>query len=154
MRDKSFQLNKEKRALARTTYLRIQKLMSASTSDTKTEISLKLRKGNQELEISEKAVNLLTDLLKEAVGSVTLGKMESQKYISTQQAAEFLQVSRPYVVKLIEEGKLPHKKVGTHRRLLLEDVEKYKAKIEKKRKKQLDFLAKQAQDLNLGYDEW
>ena len=152
MKERSIFLNREKRALARKIYLRIHELMSTNTADAEEKNSLSLRKGNQEVEISEKAMNLLTELLREASGNVMLGKTENHREVSTQQAAELLQVSRPYVVKLIEEGKLPHKKVGTHRRLLLEDVEVYKLQMEEIRKEQLDFLARQAQELNLGYD--
>jgi excisionase family DNA binding protein len=71
--------------------------------------------------------------------------------LSTQQAADMLGVSRPFVVKLLEEGQIPFEKVGTHRRIQLSDLKAYEQKQEAIRSQQLDFLARQAQDLNLGY---
>ena len=72
--------------------------------------------------------------------------------ISTQQAAGILNVSRPYVVKLLEEGMIPFKKVGRHRRILLKDVLIYANQQKETRKENLQFLTQQAQELNLGYE--
>jgi excisionase family DNA binding protein len=63
--------------------------------------------------------------------------------LTTQQAAELLGVSRPHVVKLIEKGELPHQKVGTHRRILLEDVLRYR---EARRQAQYAALAELYRD--------
>ncbi len=71
--------------------------------------------------------------------------------ISTQQAAEMLNVSRPHIVKLLEKEELPYHKVGTHRRIKLKDLEEYREKMDKKRRKLLEELAKQAQELDMGY---
>lgn len=73
-------------------------------------------------------------------------------YISIQQAADILNVSRPHVVKLLEEGIIPFKKVGSHRRMLLEDVLVYANHQKETRKENLQFLTQQAQELNLGYE--
>lgn len=60
-------------------------------------------------------------------------------------------MSRPYFVDLLEVGKLPHLKVGTHRRVLLEDVLNYKRQVDTKRREALRELSAQAQELNLSY---
>ena len=76
----------------------------------------------------------------------------SDSEISTQQAASILNVSRPRVGKLLEEGKIPFKKTGSYRRILLEDLLDYANQRNETRKEQLQFLAQQAQELNLGYE--
>jgi excisionase family DNA binding protein len=62
-----------------------------------------------------------------------------------------LNVSRPHLIKLLEDKQIPFKKVGSHRRVLLKDITEYLDQLAKQREDQLDFLSKQAQDLNLGY---
>jgi excisionase family DNA binding protein len=75
----------------------------------------------------------------------------SDTAIGTQDAAEYLDVSRPYVVRLLEKSEIPFSKVGTNRRIKVSDLVAYQKGMKAIRKKQLRFLAQQAQDLNLGY---
>lgn len=82
--------------------------------------------------------------------SVTLFPSDAE--ISTQEAADLLNVSRPYVVSLLKKGDIPFTKVGTHRRILLSDIIAYDKQLQKNRNSKLNFLAKQAQELNLGYE--
>lgn len=77
----------------------------------------------------------------------------SDATVGTQEAADYLEVSRPYVVRLLEKGEIPFSKVGTHRRIKVSDLVAYQKKIKATRSKKLNFLAKQAQELNLGYSK-
>ena len=71
--------------------------------------------------------------------------------LTTQQAADYLNVSRPFVVKLMETGKLPFVKVGRHRRVKFSEVKKYEKRRNKKVDENLKELAKLSQEMNLGY---
>ena len=71
--------------------------------------------------------------------------------LTTQQVAERLGVSRPHVVSLIESGKLVGAKVGTHRRVLLAELEAYQARETAHRSKALTALVRQTRKLGLGY---
>jgi excisionase family DNA binding protein len=70
---------------------------------------------------------------------------------STQQAADFLKVSRPFLIKLLETGEITFRKVGKHRRVRFEDLLSFKQRIDEKRLKILAKLAEQAQELDLVY---
>lgn len=97
------------------------------------------------------AVRLLISLLSEmaAGNAVTLIPIHAE--LTTQQAADLLGVSRPFLIKQIQDGEIPFRKVGTHRRILFKDVMQYKRKIDADRLKTLGELTDQAQELNMGY---
>ncbi len=74
-----------------------------------------------------------------------------EEEISTQAAADMLNISRPHLVKLLEQGDIPFQKTGKHRRVKLKDLQEYERKLQVTRNSQLDFLARQGQHLKMGY---
>ena len=72
--------------------------------------------------------------------------------LTTQQAAALLGVSRPFFVKLLESGALPFHVTGTHRRVYLKDLSTYKEQRDRERRKALDQMAKETEELGL-YDK-
>ncbi len=115
-------------------------------------VKIKIQETGEFITIPKKALSLLSTIIQNMAEGKTISIVPSNSEISTQQAAEMLNVSRPHLIKLLESNKIPFKKVGSHRRILLQDILKYKERQSKERETQLDFLAKQAQDLNLGYE--
>lgn len=116
--------------------------------------SVKIKIGETEefIAIPKNALSLLSSIISMMSSGKSVTLMPTDTEMSTQQAAQVLKVSRPHLIKILKSGEIPFRKVGSHRRILLQDVIAYTVKIEKEREKQLLFLTKQAQELNLGYE--
>lgn len=121
------------------------------SSFTKSDLRVRIPETNEDITLPAPAVRLLVEMLSEMAegNAVTLVPIHAE--LSTQQAAEVVGVSRPFLVKLLEDGRLPFRKVGTHRRVLFKDLMAYKRRIDKNRLETLDKLAAQAQELDMGY---
>ncbi len=79
--------------------------------------------------------------------SITL--VPRHKELTTQQAAEVLNISRPFLIKLLDRGEMPYRREGTHRRIALEDVLDYRDRRSAKRQRGIEHLAQRSQDLNI-----
>lgn len=114
-------------------------------------IEILIKNTGEIIHVPKKAYKLLIEILEQmALGnSITLVSGDSD--LTTQQAAEILNVSRPFLVKLLEDGEIPYTKTGSHRRVRLSDLMEYNRILKSNQRKNLDLLAKQAQELNLGY---
>ena len=106
-----------------------------------------LRFEGATVEIPSIAADLLLRLLKNlaAGNAVTIFPIHAE--LTTQQVADLLGVSRPYIIKQIEEGHLPYRMVGAHRRVLFADFMTYKRKADQDRTAAIDELSAQGQEL-------
>jgi excisionase family DNA binding protein len=99
------------------------------------------------------AVAMLMDILEAMAAGRGITLIPENAELTTVQAADILNVSRPFLIKLLEEGEIPHRRVGTHRRILMEDVMAYKQAIDQEREAVLDQLVEDAQDQEMGYSQ-
>jgi excisionase family DNA binding protein len=104
-----------------------------------------------EVTLPSEALHLLIRVLTHMANGHAVTVMPVQAELTTQQAADLLGVSRPYLVRLLEDGRIPFHKVGTHRRVRAADVMQYKARRRGESRQVLDELTREAQDLGLGY---
>ncbi|HVE44729.1 MAG TPA: excisionase family DNA-binding protein [Gammaproteobacteria bacterium] len=111
------------------------------------------RKGGsvQQIHIPVAAISLLVKILREMANGSIVTLIPVHAELTTQQAADILNVSRPYLVDLLEKRKIPFHTVGSRRRVFANDLLRYKKKIDDARLKTLEELSKQAQDLDMGY---
>jgi excisionase family DNA binding protein len=107
--------------------------------------------GKFEIELSEGTFELIVRILTEMAKGNGIMVIPIHAELTTQQAADFLNVSRPFIIGLLEKGEIPFRTVGRHRRIRLEDIVNYKKIVETKRLATLNELAAQAQELNMGY---
>jgi len=133
--------------LARESAARIARLLQARPEADRARVQL----DGEEIILPREAVALLRDLLAEMAQGHAVNLIPVHAELTTQQAADLLNVSRPYLVKLLEEGRIPHSMVGTHRRVRLQDLIEYQRKQHADTDEALKELARQAQDLDMGY---
>ena len=105
--------------------------------------------GAEDVDIPKTAVRLLRRILEHmAHGSgVAVTALDSE--LTTRQAADLLQVSRTHLVHLLEEGRISFRKVGSHRRVRVEDLLAYRSETEFRRRVALDELTALDQELGL-----
>ena len=112
---------------------------------------VKIDNHEKTIKIPFSAIRLLVDILAQMAegNAVTLIPIHAE--LTTQEAANLLNVSRPYLIKLLEQGKIPFHKIGTHRRILFADLLAFKDKSNKDSQHALDQLTNLSQELGLGY---
>jgi excisionase family DNA binding protein len=117
------------------------------------EAAERLADGRLELsQLPDIAIQLLAQVLEELAKGRALAIVHVESDMTTNEAAEYLNVSRPYLVRLLDDGKIPFHRVGSHKRISFEAAKRYKEEQKKRSYAALAELQAEAQELNMGYD--
>lgn len=102
-----------------------------------------------EMDLPLPIVRLLVGALQEMAAGNAVTLLPVPTELTTQQAAEILRVSRPSLIKMLDEGKLPYRKVGAHRRIRYEDALLYIKNESARRAKVMEELVAETEKLGL-----
>ena len=119
--------------------------------DAASRVTIQKAGEDESIEVPKPVFEVLMKVLAIMSEGKAFALIPLDKELTTQQAADILNVSRPYFNKLLELGEIPHRKVGRNRRVRFGDLAQYKTKQEEKSRAALQELADQAQELDMGY---
>ncbi|TVQ14780.1 MAG: DNA-binding protein [Balneolaceae bacterium] len=134
--------------LAKRSLKSIRKLSKLYKNKTKS-IEFAVKEDGTAFELPVSALDDIETILKNLAEGKHSEIISEKQYLTTQQAADYLKVSRPFVIRLLEAGKLPFKKVGRHRRVLFSELKNYEEKQRRIALQKLQQLTKESQSLNL-----
>lgn len=133
--------------LARASASELSKLLAQRPQADRARVQL----DGIDLILPRHALALLRDVLTEMARGNAVTIVPTHAELTTQEAANLLNVSRPHLVKLLEEGKVPFTRTGSHRRIRYQDLMEYREQRDRESREAMDALTKQAQDLDMGY---
>lgn len=125
--------------------------MILATKSEIQEVTIQSDGETKKVELPVAAFRLFIDILANLSEGNAVQVVPVHAELTTQEAADLLMVSRPYLIQLLDRGQIKFRKVGTHRRVKYCDLRAFKQREEASRDSALDELAKQAQELNMGY---
>ncbi|WP_459556154.1 MerR family transcriptional regulator [Lacunimicrobium album] len=139
--------------LARDSSQQLSRCLDANLSEP-ARIRIKAKGASEEfVSIPASALRALQEILRHMANGDAIGLVPVHAELTTQQAADFLNVSRPFLVSQMEQGTIPFRKVGTHRRVLFSDLLEYKNSMNRNRLKALDELSAIDQQLGFGFED-
>jgi DNA binding domain, excisionase family len=112
---------------------------------------LRVNDGDDVVDAPVSALRMLVEILANIAEGRSVGLMPMNAELTTQQSAELLNVSRPFLISLIESGQIECHMVGTHRRIYARNVMAHKVQRDAEGREAMDALAAQAQELGMGY---
>jgi excisionase family DNA binding protein len=142
--------SKLEQKVAMESYSALASVIEQLDSD-KTEVEIEIEETKDKIVIPVRALKFLGEILKAMSQGKTFSIVPVATEVTTQKAAEILGCSRPHLVKLLEESKIEYTKVGKHRRIMFEDVLKYKKQMKEEQKKHLIDIMNFDEELGL-YD--
>ena len=139
---------KQEQRMAIESYSALSSILSQLKQD---DTEIEIEETNDRIKIPFKALKLLSEILKSMSEGNPISIVPIATEVTTQKAAEILGCSRPHLVKLLEQGEIDFTMVGRHRRILFEDVIKYKNEMKQKQKKHIIDIMNFDEELGL-YD--
>ena len=137
-------------SLGRESLKRISNISTSGNSD----LSIRIQNDEQlgaDIIVPASVLRLLKGILAEMAQGHGVALLPIQAELTTQQAADLLNVSRPYLIRLLEDRKIPFRLVGQHRRVRFDDLLTYQRKDDEERRRVADELTADAQELGMGY---
>lgn len=131
----------------------LRKLAHVLDNSQRQSIDVTLEPSGESITLPRHVALALREVLKNASTGQPISIVPDHEELTTQQAADLLNASRPYVVKLIDEGMLPGHKVGAHRRVYASDVEEYKRAREITTRKAANELTALSEEMGLYHSE-
>jgi excisionase family DNA binding protein len=126
--------------------------LMASLPDAKKTLLLKSADHEEvTVKLPEEALRIMHNVLMHMAAGEKLMLVPTHHELTTQEAADLLRVSRPYLVKLLEEGQIKYHNVGNRRKVRFDHLMTYREKMKKESREALDELTIQAQELGMGY---
>lgn len=148
MTNRKYELpSREEIDLARVSAAALTKLLQDLPDKDRANIKM----GNEDLIVPRQAIELLRDILAGMSAGKTINIVPMASELTTQQAADFLNVSRPYLIGLLEQGEISFTLVGSHRRIRFDDLLAYREKMVNNSKAAMAELMKLSQELGIGY---
>lgn len=139
--------DRQEAALARDSAAALSRLLRERPQEDRAHV----RMNGADLVLPRHAIELLRNLLTEMAQGNAVTIMPVHAELTTQEAANILNVSRPHLVKLLEQGDIPFYKVRTHRRIKLQDLIQYKRHRDQRSEAAMQALADQSQENDMGY---
>jgi len=119
---------------------------------TQSGFELRVSAGDQSVELPEALRLVLEQAAHELVRGNRVSLLPLGRMLTTRQAAEMLNVSRPFLIQLLEREEIPFEMVGTHRRVAIEDVLRYRAQRSERRREVLRALSEEADEVGIYTD--
>jgi excisionase family DNA binding protein len=141
----------EDREKAEKAFQGVASILKAANKSSSLSLTFAKNDKQSTVEIPATAFAMFEEILRRMSEGEAITLIPQNKYFTTQESADFLNVSRPYVVKLLEKGEIPFVKIGKHRRIKAADLFAYARKQNMRTEESLAELAKIAQDLDMGY---
>ncbi len=135
---------------ARESLQRISDILTSAMSH----LSIRIQNDEQagaDIILPASVLRLLKGILAEMAQGHAVALFPVQAELTTQQAADLLNVSRPYLIRLLEDSKIPFRLVGQHRRVRFDNLLAYQRKDDEDRRRVADELTADAQELGMGY---